>query len=130
MGKEGISPFYSMECEVFLICSTPSLSWGCASPICHPMVPLQRPKATKNTTKITKFGLPIFFVSKEKNSPLKTIKCLTKFSYLAEHHSSVTLRGPLRASKQPKIPLSEPDLAYPSSSWVLRQTASLKTIKY
>ena len=75
IGKTGISPFYAMKCEVFLICSTLSLSWGCAFPICHPMVPPQRPKATKNTTKIKKFGISTFFVSKEKSSPIKTIKC-------------------------------------------------------
>ena len=74
VGKEGNSPLKTIKCIVFLICPTPLPSWGGASPIRHPRGPSQSTRATNNTTKITRFGLAVFLVGKEGNSPLKTIK--------------------------------------------------------
>ena len=75
VGKEGNSHLKTIKCQVFLICPTPSPSWGGASPIRHPRGPPQSPKATKNTTQLTTFGLAVFFVGEEGNSYHKTIKC-------------------------------------------------------
>ena len=54
---------------------TPSPSWGGASPSRNPRGPPQSPKATKNTTEITRFALALFSIGKEGNSPLKITKC-------------------------------------------------------
>ena len=39
-----------------------------------PRAPPQSFKATKNTTEMARFGLPIFFLGNEVNSPLRIIK--------------------------------------------------------
>ena len=41
------------------------------SPICHPTGPHQSHKYTKNTTKVNRFSLVLFFLGKEGYSPLK-----------------------------------------------------------
>ena len=73
MREEGISPLRTIRCSVFPKRLTPSPAWGGASPINHPRGCPQSPKATKNTTKITRFCLPTCFMGKEENSLLKTI---------------------------------------------------------
>ena len=57
-----------------LILATRSPSRGGASPIYHPRDHPQSFEATKNTTERTRFGIPVFFMSKEENSTLKAIK--------------------------------------------------------
>ena len=49
------------------------LGWRITHP--SPQGPPQSPKATKNTTKITRFASAVFFIGKEGYSPLKIIKC-------------------------------------------------------
>ena len=73
--KEGNSLLKTTKCQVFLMRPPPSPSLDGASPIRHPRGPPQSPKPTKNTTEITRFGLAVFLVGKEGNSPLKTTKC-------------------------------------------------------
>ena len=68
------SPFKTMNCSVFQLCFTLSPTWGGTSPIHHPRGRHQGHKATKNTTKIIRFGITTSFMGK-KNSPLKTITC-------------------------------------------------------
>ena len=75
MSKEENSFHKTVRRQVSLIHPPPSSSWGGTSPICHPRCPPQSPKATKNTTEIIRFDLAVFFLGKEGNSPLKTIKC-------------------------------------------------------
>ena len=100
MGKEGNSHLKTTKCQVFLICPTPSSSLGGASIICHPRGPPQSLKATKNTTKITRFGLAVFLVGKEGNSPLKTTKCQV---FLIRPTPSTSLGGasPIRHPRGP-----------------------------
>ena len=75
VGKEGSSPLQTIKCYVFLICPTPSPSWGGISPLYPPRGPLQICKAAKNGTKIPRFGSAIFIIGKQGKSPLKSIKC-------------------------------------------------------
>ena len=64
IGKERNNHVKSVTCEVPLILSNLSPSWVGTSPIRHCRGPPQSPKAAKNTTEITKFGLAVFFVGK------------------------------------------------------------------
>ena len=68
MSKEASSPFKTIKYEAFLICPTPSLSRGVHCPSVIPGAPPQNPDATKNTIKITRFGLALFLSF--------TLKCL------------------------------------------------------
>ena len=73
-GEEGNSPLKTIKHPPFQISSAPSPSRGGASPIYHPRSTPQCYKATKNTPEVIWFGLAVFFVGKEGNSLLKTIK--------------------------------------------------------
>ena len=75
IGKEGNNHLKSVTCLVPLICPTPSPSWGSTSPIPHPRGPPQSPKATKNTTKISRSHLAAVFIGKEGNNHLKSVTC-------------------------------------------------------
>ena len=73
--KVGNRPLKTIKCLAFLICPTLVPSLGGTSLICHLSGPLQSPKVSKNTIKITSFCHAVFLMSKEANSLLKTIKC-------------------------------------------------------
>ena len=75
MAKKGNSHLKSITCSVLLTFLTSSPSWGGASPIHHSRGPPQSPKATKNTTEISRFASAVFFIGKEGYSPLRIIKC-------------------------------------------------------
>ena len=73
--KEGDNYLKFITCSVFLICPTPSPSWGGTSPIHHPRGPFQSPKVTKNATMIIRSHLASLFIGKEGNGHLKSITC-------------------------------------------------------
>ena len=54
---------------------SPMPSWGGTSPIHHPRGPPQIPKATKNTTEISRSHLAAVFIGKEGNNHLKSVTC-------------------------------------------------------
>ena len=68
MGEEENSPLKTIKYEAFLIYLTPSLSWVAHCQSVIPGAPPQSSGATKNTTKITRFGLALFLSF--------TLKCL------------------------------------------------------
>ena len=71
VGEEGTSPLKIINCQVFLICPTPSPSRGGATPISHPRDPPQSPKATIIATEITRLPQLSCFVGNGGNSPPK-----------------------------------------------------------
>ena len=75
MGKKGNNHLKSITCQVFLIFSTPSPSWGGELLFHPPRGPFQSPKVTKNTTNKTRACLAGPFMGKEGNSHMKSITC-------------------------------------------------------
>ena len=71
----------------------------------HPSLTLGAPLRVPKGTKITIFGLAVFLVGKEGNSPFKTINVKSFGFVLPRHPPRVTHhpKGPLRAQKQPKL---------------------------
>ena len=110
-GKEGEKPTQNHEMEgisdffypILLLVRrfAHSLPQGCCS----------EPECNKKTTKVYGFGLAVFLWVKSRTAPLypSNVKPL---SYVlphhppgGAHHHAITLGAPLRASKQPDIPL-------------------------
>ena len=65
------SPLKTIKHKGFLISPTPSLSWGSALPIHYPKGAAPSQNATKNTTKINRFGLTVSLWVKSRTAPLK-----------------------------------------------------------
>ena len=100
--KEGDNYLKFITCSVFLICPTPSPSWGGTSPIHHPKGLFQSPKVTKNATNMIRSCLAGPFMGKEGNRNLK-LSPVQSFRYLLPlsppgmvHHSSITPELPSR----------------------------------
>ena len=75
IGKERNNHVKSVTCEVPLILPNLSPSWGGTTPIRHPRGLPQSPKATKNTTEISKLRLASVFIGKERKNHLKSVNC-------------------------------------------------------
>ena len=80
-------------------------------PIHYPEGAAQKTNATKDTTKVYGFGLAVFLWVKSRTAPLNPSN-VKPLSYVlphhppgGAHHHAITLGAPLRASKQPDIPL-------------------------
>ena len=111
---------------------TPSSFWVGALSICHPRGQPQNHKTTRNTAKITQFGIAVYFEGKEEQPPQNhQMFCLSGSSYpftlLWGRINHALLQGPPQNLKVTKIPLRWPDLAWSAFLWV---NSPLKTIKY
>ena len=69
--KREKGPLKTIKRKGFLISPTPSLSWGSALPIHYPKGAAPSQNATKNTTKINRFGLTVSLWVKSRTAPLK-----------------------------------------------------------